>query len=283
MKIEVALLEMAQKDLEASKVLFENKLYSQAVFHLQQSVEKAVKSLAIHDHKITEDQLKRLGHDPIKVYIEIIEYWKRFGLALRDSRLGEVLPEFKTFFIVRDLPKRIGQLDEILESLRTNSKVYKSVLISEGRIEQFISAIDGARRLLEKKKKRLDINKEWVMREKQIQRVLGVFDKIVPERQEEIRRLKAKIMRISDKKFHEMKKSYGSYLHGLLDLAFCDASLFYLSLILLPHATYSRYPEKHISPSEIYTANLPLIKKFDQIADIVTEVLSKMSCYIPRK
>jgi hypothetical protein len=41
------LIEIAQKDFEAAKVLFEKSLYSQAIYMLQQSLEKAIKALLL--------------------------------------------------------------------------------------------------------------------------------------------------------------------------------------------------------------------------------------------
>jgi HEPN domain-containing protein len=46
MKMDEELLMIAKKDLQASRVLFDNRLYPQAIFFFQQSVEKANKSLA---------------------------------------------------------------------------------------------------------------------------------------------------------------------------------------------------------------------------------------------
>jgi HEPN domain-containing protein len=40
----LVLIEIAQKDLEATCVLFERGLYSQAIYMLQQSLEKAIKA-----------------------------------------------------------------------------------------------------------------------------------------------------------------------------------------------------------------------------------------------
>lgn len=40
-------LNIAKSDLEASRVLYENQLYPQAIFYFQQNVEKANKSLAL--------------------------------------------------------------------------------------------------------------------------------------------------------------------------------------------------------------------------------------------
>ena len=69
MEIDLVLLEIAKKDLEATKILFNNMLYAQAIFYLQQCIEKAIKSLGIKRKIITESDLwKEIGHKALKVF-----------------------------------------------------------------------------------------------------------------------------------------------------------------------------------------------------------------------
>jgi len=42
------LVDIAMMDFEASRILHENKLYPQAVFHFQQAVGKAVKAILVY-------------------------------------------------------------------------------------------------------------------------------------------------------------------------------------------------------------------------------------------
>lgn len=56
MNIAEILLEISKKDLEAAKCLYENKFYSQAIFYLQQSVEKAAKSFGLLTGMIDESK-----------------------------------------------------------------------------------------------------------------------------------------------------------------------------------------------------------------------------------
>ena len=69
MKFAETLFEIAKKDLEAAKCLFERELYPQAVFYLQQSVEKATKSFG----NLSEDEAKEdIRHKSIKVYKKLL-------------------------------------------------------------------------------------------------------------------------------------------------------------------------------------------------------------------
>jgi len=80
MKIAKNLLEIAKKDLKASKCLYDNGLYPQAVFYLQQSVEKATKTFGILSDFIDENELKDfVGHNPLKIHKKVFEEQKRIA------------------------------------------------------------------------------------------------------------------------------------------------------------------------------------------------------------
>lgn len=59
-RFELILLGIAKKDLEASELLFSKGLYPQAVFYLQQAIEKTVKSLGIWNKIINKNEAKKI-------------------------------------------------------------------------------------------------------------------------------------------------------------------------------------------------------------------------------
>jgi len=71
----VKLIDVALSDFEASKTLFERKLYPQAVFMLQQSLEKAIKAALLKLNLIHPDELERkIGHYIMENAYEIAMY-----------------------------------------------------------------------------------------------------------------------------------------------------------------------------------------------------------------
>jgi len=64
------------------------------------------------------------------------------------------------------------------------------------------------------------------------------------------------------------------------DFMYIDCSLFYLSLIMTPHAVVTRYPIRDFNPLEEYTKELPLVQAFDELTEIMQKTLSKMENYI---
>ena len=64
-------IDIAMGDIESSAVLYENGNYPQALFYLQQSVEKCVKYIAISMMDFPESRLKKIGHESAKMFQEM--------------------------------------------------------------------------------------------------------------------------------------------------------------------------------------------------------------------
>ena len=100
MNMDQELLNIAEKDLQASQVLYENGLYSQAVFSFQQSVEKANKAFALITNQATETELRKdIGHFAVRIYLKPIEQQKR-KYEHFDKHLSEI-PELRNTNLLR--------------------------------------------------------------------------------------------------------------------------------------------------------------------------------------
>jgi hypothetical protein len=71
----IKLVKIAQRDFEVAKVLFESKLYANAVYMLQQSIEKVAKAILIKLGLMrTKKELrKRIGHEVSRNVLKLIE------------------------------------------------------------------------------------------------------------------------------------------------------------------------------------------------------------------
>ena len=63
----------AKKDLESCKILYHETIYSLAVYHLQQAIEKTTKAWVLYLGVISEDQLKEIGHKTPRAFLELLE------------------------------------------------------------------------------------------------------------------------------------------------------------------------------------------------------------------
>jgi uncharacterized protein (UPF0332 family) len=98
--MEAVLLKIARKDLEASRILFREKLYSQAVFFLQQSVEKAAKAMGLREGLVSKKQLKqKIGHKAWMVFIEYYNIALKIQKQLEGVREEEHVSETLLYLI----------------------------------------------------------------------------------------------------------------------------------------------------------------------------------------
>ena len=93
----LVLVKIAQKDFEAAKALFERELYPQAIYMLQQSLEKAAKAALLRLGLLTsEEELKKgIRHDVAKRTLEmLIEEWPGKAMTiLVEAYLSKRVPE----------------------------------------------------------------------------------------------------------------------------------------------------------------------------------------------
>ena len=111
-----AFAEMARKDLMASKVLYENRLYPQATFEFQQSVEKAVKTVGLLMGLIrpTKDDLRDVGN--ASIFTILIRRSERLAQLRRNLGIlaaSETLEEGKELLMKLGLPGGIPDQSEI--------------------------------------------------------------------------------------------------------------------------------------------------------------------------
>jgi len=115
-------LKIAKKDLKATEILYENKLYPQSLFYFAQSVEKANKALALGLNKYTEEDMRKVNHDATRIYKDnIIELKQRYG---RLSRNLNRLPELKNTDFIKNLGVE-DKIKECVDSLKQLAEIQK--------------------------------------------------------------------------------------------------------------------------------------------------------------
>jgi HEPN domain-containing protein len=262
MSVHLLFLEMAKKDLDASRLLFSRKYYPQAVFLFQQAVEKGVKSLGLWANVITEEECKRtevIGHKAWKTFSFIIE----IGLKAVDDSLQTILKEN------RDLEQT-----DLWKNVKT----------------QMLNLEREARETPVEMKNMKDLE-NWAFSE---EKMLDIMNKInrfkgklpkgflkfggveIKTWRELYRLLLQDLDRINQLSHVNMKEIMKSSKIAW-KLIFSTASLFYLSLIASPHATSSRYPEKEQSPIEKYRETTPLVKRLKFFINSAQEALDNLS------
>ena len=246
MKFAETLFEIAKKDLEAANCLFERELYPQAVFYLQQSVEKATKSFG----NISEKDAKKIGHKSIEVYKKLLEEEKKKLENL--EKTIEKFPELQKTKIVGDpdLGTHRKKLDNSLKLLPEINRKTDYIFTKE-MIKNLIELLNEIKSLPTP----LYIISEQESEEakRAVEEVLDVFYNGYPEKVKEAKQ-KLNTFWHSDLK-EQMIKEIG---RNLVDCIYVSHSLEILSIIMTPfHAINTRYPTKEHNPLEYYNDNLP--------------------------
>jgi len=239
-------LNIARKDLKAANCLYENKLYPQAVFFLQQSIEKMSKSLSASLDMFTMDELKtKIGHDATKIYRCMMENF------LEDIKSKDLWHQ-KDFIY----SGQIG-ITKCLNIIKETSKILGD--------KQKIESIP--------KKELINLIPDLITKRKRFNIIIEVIDKYKKELFD--------IWTISDipKEFNEIiknndfKKSHQT-LKILFEILYLDLTLIVLSIIVSPSCVENtRYPDTDSNPLQIYTHRNPIVKSFHELVKLCRSAL----------
>ncbi len=119
--VALAFAEIAKKDLQASRVLYLNRLYPQAVFELQQSVEKSVKAAGLLMNLLRPPG-EGLTHESGRPAVLTVLLGRRDRLARLMKNLG-ALAASEGLKEGRDLLLKLGVPSEIPDSTEMESKL----------------------------------------------------------------------------------------------------------------------------------------------------------------
>ena len=275
MELAEELLEIAERDLEASIILYKNKLYPQAVFYFAQSVEKANKSLATlinnHSEKYLSD---KIGHEAIIIHQK--------NSRKTQEKFNKILKQSEKHPLYKDLPffhkeeiKNIARQSDIniqtIDAIKEQSD--DLVFIKATVINQWLKKLKAEKNEITEEMKtflELDIDKdEWSQNISEIIELLAKNN--FPK--EAILKFKEEAENMDfDVTWNAIKYYYLiHYKNALLTIP-----LFYLSIITLPLANIARYPENEKSPLETFTRKLHLVRKLLNLIEIHSETLSDL-------
>jgi hypothetical protein len=259
------LLEMAMADLESSVLLYENGHYPQAVFLLQQSVEKTCKSSSIFFEIISEsDASKQIGHKPLKIVRITTD---KFSQSVRDTcqKLADnpgIIPALDSLDL--DYRSTMMQLDNQIKNVYAYLESLDNYDLTQDQIAGILVELEQQTEKAEASLIKLTNN--------------GISDSDYSEMANKLyEMLKSFVISMKIPEFHKSvligllpvtmsqilpKKNQLIYLlQVILTGLICSIILFHLARITAPHAVRSRYPSMKDSfdPVECYSEESPLI------------------------
>ena len=264
-------LAVAQQDLAAAQCLYDRKYYPQAVFYLEQSVEKGLKSFAIFLGIITEEEAhRRIGHQTMKIYVKTTDQFKQRVDAIHlDPKLERM------FEGIVDVPRLSGQMNRALQFMRETAQEKPDVLSNtDKRLQNYLTGLKKLHRNYESLQtviQQLSISESKFRGFKKT--ILSMIGRYMEDRPEEFEKFKQAVEK--QLKREDLEKITKESLTVLIPPIFIYTSFLYLSRLLASHVQL-RYPNADFDPLEFYTPQMPLIRKFPQLRDYAAVTLKAL-------
>jgi len=241
-------LEIAKEDLKAANCLYQDKLYPQAVFFLQQSIEKSAKSFGSLIADMPLDRLKKVGHFPFKLFsrlfLQFAEAFKRKNGAALNGSIAYI-SQYYSDNSVSEMTKENQIWSKLLEREELSpfilgtqiQKVLANIRISHNEIELDAKAKDFIASLEDFLKQQCGEN-----------------------------------CSVSIDTLRSMLKIY---LRNILQII---EPLAFLVLIMPGScAQNTRYPSKKSNPLELYGKEHPIVKSFENIVEVCIFVFDHLA------
>jgi len=271
---------IALEDLDSSVILYHRGHYPQAVFYLQQTVEKAVKSLGLLFEVIMEEDLgKKIGHNPLEVYRKPINRFSDSITGL-NKNLGEY-PEFDEF--IHSAGIDFDELSSTIKKLQHEFNEYIRTIaqfdLTTEELQNSLSKIENIKNEIESVNKRIV---EYGLSEDEFTSLKGELKnqiesaffslRISDTRKEEMRSELQSMFKsfLPNKQFFEFFIATSMKIIGII------LTLFYLSIITSPHSSRSRYYEGDFNPLAFYIPECPLIKRLPELQEITRDTLEEL-------
>jgi len=272
------LLKISKNDLNSSKILFDYKKYSNAVFCLQQSVEKSMKAYSVINKLISFSELKdKIGHNPLRLYSKSAK--ENISKSKNLSKALEVKPELKESPMFKKLKLKefekgnqrvINIISQVNNNLILSEDIYELNLVIEEIKKLIKENIENPEPIKISKERIQEIKQNWIVNATPFVEARKKQEEKIPKNWED------EVNNISDKDMRRIIKS--SYT--ILSLGGVSHTInFMLNLFLKPHFDFVRYPDKK-NPLKYYNKSNPLIKKFSEILKIQEDNLNLHNKYI---
>ena len=285
------LFEIAKKDLGAAEVLYSTGYYPQAVFYLEQAVEKGTKSVAVEVGAVkpSEGDLKSIGHYSYRVYERawsIFKTWFR-GMEFVETMVSIPIAKSSTRQYLLSLDP-----DKIFESWNSKVGELRKIAFDENELRQYmvvlqllftlartftvskdvnVGFLGYLKKYPENVEKQLEfylstkfggtlLKESGVSKEQAIKLIRGFVTSLTPEELEPLREFGEQLVRF-----------------GML-----FTLLIYLSLLLTPHVNSSRYPEEGYGPHS-YTKNTPIVQRFSELIELVSGSFEVLESFFDKK
>jgi len=259
------LLNIAEGDLAASKCLFLVKLYPQALFYYQQSIEKAFKTLLFSMGLLSYTEMKNnIRHNIFNIFVLISD--EKSGKKI--SKIKSNLPKIGETKFINMLSQYYSSLNE--EKVRKFFQLSNEVESNEGVIKEVINYLNGYYKEtieINRAGKDSELYKNLIDNKKSetVETLKEFFESLAfyPGLSDIFRNIEVK--KEIDELFDLFKKILIPFFTTSIYLA---VSLILISFLTKLLADKTRYIEKNFNPSDFYTKNHPLVLNLEELSKL---------------
>lgn len=261
MNLEIGFFETAKSDFRSAKILHENQEYGNAIFLLQQGVEKLTKSYGLITKAIQPNGVKKISHNPKRVFEKQMEIkQEEFDKA---ASIEKIFPDLFKFQINEQEIDFTGYNEKFREA--SNSMIQLNpddfLWISDEDLDTIKSQIDEI-------DTEIEINFED-FRKDFPELFKSIINQIESKTNSEL--AEAKEFLENEEFIPTMENILKEFIPTFLKIMKIHLSLFFFSLITSGHNQLSRYPCLCCGeiPKNNYTDEDVIVDRYDEIHEIM--------------
>lgn len=253
-------LECAKRDFDASNLLWAHGDKPNAIYHLQQGVEKLAKAQGKHGlYQNSRDFFRTVGHESPTVYLT----------TLTKKVPRQLLLEFKKYEPRLDITP-IDELQNLIKNLKKKDGVARMEIASLGSydisrllgVADIVMALDNKKIVYKALEE--DLGKNWK----------NIIKTWTEELIEEERGSKVKL---SEKDVIEVIERDNTAIAAMFQLGM---PLYILALVTFPHEAFTRYPDtKKLGPKD-YVNPLGIVVMYERLLKLGYNLFEKLQIMI---
>jgi len=145
MELARGFLECSKQDIQATRLLYERRIFPLSVYHLQQAIEKATKAYALAFFVISKEDLTEIGHKSPMAFIKMLK--KRW--------VGKFIVVLKMLY--PDAKTNVSEAEKVMKLKKTQKELAK---LPESVIQNFLDLNEKIRVALTSDKTQNQINSQ---------------------------------------------------------------------------------------------------------------------------
>lgn len=252
---------IAIEDLEVSRVLYENKMYSNSFYHFQQASEKGLKAYAFMAKAYTtQNDANKTGHYTLKIFEDSANERQKEIAFLKDKEFNKIIGS-------EILDNYSNNLDSGLNSLPKKKEIFE---YSNEILDEILKTI------FELSECDFDFPNDF--KQHLIDKMNFIFDlvnKLNPEKAQEVRTYFKELIK-DENQLNDLIESTKEHCKNTLLENYYVLILYYSNLISHNHNNKSRYPELDFNPLEYYNLNCPVVQKLPEFTQYLDSTLLQL-------